>query len=161
MVERLLLVRAQVSLGTRHPQNVAMQHHFPVAQRLAVATNQPFQREREQAVDTGIHESIRCAGFPIQKVRQGALRQHVFAPHHGVAQHNDVRRGHPLKAPFVEPIVFAQSVGNTVIRPDVEAFNFLPQRRGQCHRHEDDAEHHGPVPRVQPHFVDERPVGSL
>ena len=65
MIELFFLVRAQVSLGARHPQNIAMQHHLPVAQRSAVATNQPFQREREEPVDTSIHESIGRAGFPI------------------------------------------------------------------------------------------------
>ena len=45
-----------------------MQHDFPVAQRPAVATDQPFQREREEAVDTRIDEQIGGASFLIQKV---------------------------------------------------------------------------------------------
>src|SRR5439155_8507720 len=36
MVELLFLVRAQVGLGTRHPEDIAMQKHLPVAQWAAV-----------------------------------------------------------------------------------------------------------------------------
>src|SRR6266487_3462898 len=51
MVERLLLVRAQVGLGTRHPEHVAMQQHLLMTQRLAVAPNQPLQSEWEKTID--------------------------------------------------------------------------------------------------------------
>ena len=59
VVERLFLVRAEVGFGTGQPEGVAMQDDFPVSQRLTIATDQPFQGEREKAVDAGIDE-FRC-----------------------------------------------------------------------------------------------------
>ncbi len=58
MVEHLFLRRAQVGLRASHPQHVVVEDHFLVVQSLAVVVDQPFLREREQAVDAGIDEPV-------------------------------------------------------------------------------------------------------
>src|SRR5690242_16824321 len=108
-----------------------MQNDLAMAQRLAVVADEPVEREREQTVHAGIHESPGLAGLLVQKMREGSVRQDVFAPYHRISEHDDIRRGDLLKTPFVEPVVFAERVRDAVIGTRLETFELFPQRRGQ------------------------------
>ena len=61
VVEVLLLVVAQVGLGTAHPEQIALDDHFPACEASAVILDQPFQGEREQAVDAAVDEPVGLA----------------------------------------------------------------------------------------------------
>ena len=96
--------------------------------RLAVVVHQPFLREWEQTVEPAVDEPVGRLGFMVQKMRQCAVRQHVFPPDDGIAQHEDVLgSGHLAQPLAIEPIVLAEFVGNAVIRPGIEPFDPFPK----------------------------------
>src|SRR5881394_2345562 len=119
-----------------------------MAQRLAVVANETLEREREQPVHAGVYELSRLAGLLAEELRQRAVRPDVFAPDDRVADHCDVRRCDSLKPPFVEPVILAQGVWDSVIGTSVEALGFLPQPWRSQHHDRNECRHSKPLPRA-------------
>ena len=154
MVELLFLGRAQVRLGTGHPQNVALHDHFPVARRFGVVVQQPILCEREQAVDAAVDKPVWDSRFVIQVMRERAVWQNVFTPDHRIAEDDDFAGCSRLaQPPAIEPIVFAELVGNSVVGSGIHPFDVLPEPWCQQHDQADNNNGREPLPAAEPHFV--------
>ena len=58
-----------------------------------------------------------------------------------------------IHAALVEPVIFAQVIGNAVIWPGVETFDVLPKPGRQKNHQKDEAQRQRPLPDIKPHLV--------
>ena len=130
MVELLFLFGAQVGLGAGHPEHVAVHDHFLVAQRLAVVVDQALpcasgNRPLTPAVDEAVGRA-RPRWF--RKCDKRAVRQRRIRPRPPNRPARAPSSGSAtwLQPPLVEPVVFAELVGNAVVGPGVEPLDPLP-----------------------------------
>src|SRR4051812_12461372 len=103
-----------------------MHHYLTIVQWLAVIANQPLERKGEESVYSRVYKSFLLAGLLVQEARQCTLRADIFAPNHRIADDGDIRRRKLLQPAFVEPVVLAQRVWDSVTRFGLETFRLLP-----------------------------------
>ena len=132
MIESFLLFGVQVRLGARHQSTLQCMKHAALAQPSAVVLDET-PRVRAGTARSPRHSQTcphrpdcsfrKCDNVPS---RGGRCRPtESQAPPH--------LWGELLKAPFIKPVILAQSVRNAVIRPGWEMFPSLPKRRRRQH----------------------------
>ena len=91
VVELVFFLGAQVGLRTAHPEKIAVDDELAIFERTHVTGRQSFQSEGKKAINTGVHKGPARLGLSIQEMRESPVRLHVFTPHDGVTQKNNIR----------------------------------------------------------------------
>ena len=127
VIESLLFLRAQIRFRAAQLKHVAMHDQLTLTQRLTVVTDDPLEGEREETVHPRVDKVSRLSGLFVEKMGERAVSPNILALDHRISQHDRMAGFDLLQAPLVKPVVFAQRIGDAVVRSGLKSLQALPE----------------------------------